>query len=878
MSGRYVNARPQFDFQTGSDGLIKANVTLPIAVSPALRHARSEMAWITENQAKKDAAFQAYKALYQAGLINENLLPLRRPNDGPEFNVKDDRASTEKASAQINPWISMVLASGSEWCKYSISIRSESGELISRMITLVPGYIPYIPPYTVFWSHTSTYEVAQEPLGPVSVTDEQINLLGQITHLIHIGGIGARLKSNNKDFVVLLSPSENIEPSILKEWLSAAQGVTVATKFCGNARSAISSSSRQAIVREIGREADPHVLQDFFLGSDNTTDDEWVLAAVKFPKRRDFLHPLTGKRESQNAAYRTVKHFDASACTIDNMPVSAATFAILLPCILHRFEIYMIAKSLQTDVLAPVGIVDTHLVLTAITTTAAGEHVNYQRLEYLGDCILKFSTSISLTALHLTWPESYLTAEKGRTNSNGYLCRASLAAGLDCYIVRNRFTGVKWQPLYTSQVLDADTRMEAPKSDLSTKTLADVIESLIGASYMDGGLTKSLKCIQTLLPNESWLPFDVALDKLYTTVPDDLMSSSLRFEKLEALVGYTFRRKHLLLEAITHPSFTSYREALSSSYQRLEFLGDAVLDYIVSSRLHAHSPPLPHHLMHRIRTAMVNGPFLAFLAFELSIPEDRINITINAATKQPEKTHETVKKMLWQFMRQTSPQIPLAQQAAVKRHDELKDEILAALYGGSEGREYPWSLLCRTGADKFFSDLVESIIGAIFIDASPPDADGGRGGLDAALVAVESFVSRLGILSILAYILENDVDCLHPKERLGQLAVGDEVRYVRVQDDVEVERGLYGCIVKVGDREVGGLVVERTRFEAETEAAWRAAAILMREEAGGVASGAMQENGQAEDGDEEEEDVWMSAEEGDHDGGEDNFQDAMDID
>lgn len=52
--------------------------------------------------------------------------------------------------------------------------------------------------------------------------------------------------------------------------------------------------------------------------------------------------------------------------------------------------------------------------------------------------------------------------------------------------------------------------------------------------------------------------------------------------KLEALLGYQFRDRSLLKEACTH---SSWKESNSPCYQRLEFLGDAVLDLMVTETL-----------------------------------------------------------------------------------------------------------------------------------------------------------------------------------------------------------------------------------------------------------------------------------------------------
>src|ERR1700693_2445179 len=73
---RYVDSRPTFTFQTESTGRIRGFVTLPNSVHPSVRQASSLRSWQKRNMAAKDAALQAYVALYKAGLLNDNLLPL----------------------------------------------------------------------------------------------------------------------------------------------------------------------------------------------------------------------------------------------------------------------------------------------------------------------------------------------------------------------------------------------------------------------------------------------------------------------------------------------------------------------------------------------------------------------------------------------------------------------------------------------------------------------------------------------------------------------------------------------------------------------------------------------------------------------------------
>jgi dsRNA-specific ribonuclease len=402
---------------------------------------------------------------------------------------------------------------------------------------------------------------------------------------------------------------------------------------------------------------------------------------------------------------------------------------------------------------------------------------------------------------NLTWPESYLTGKKGKIVSNGFAARATLAAGLDKFILTKRFTGAKWKPRYAGDILAFQTPDE--KRTLSSKILADVVESLIGASYVVGGFAKAFVCIQTLLPLERWTPIPEANTTLFNVAPTDVPVNSL--STVESLIDYTFHKKVLLLEALTHASYKGPHA--HCSYERLEFLGDSVLDYIISKRLYAHEPPLSHQKMHAIRTSMVNADFLTFCMLETTVQEEQTN---------PAKLQKEVHyRWLWQYLR-AEYELAAARDVAIKQHNGVRQQIRKAL---EHDAKFPWQLLALTHAPKFLSDIVESIIGAVYIDS--------RGDV----ASCEGFVRRLGLLDSLQGILDRGVDCLHPKERLGHLAVDREVQYVMCTVDSEdgkkaKGKGLYGVQVSVGGVKIGGVVEGLRRLNAETVAAYKAVGIL----------------------------------------------------
>ncbi len=88
---------------------------------------------------------------------------------------------------------------------------------------------------------------------------------------------------------------------------------------------------------------------------------------------------------------------------------------------------------------------------------------------------------------------------------------------------------------------------------------------------------------------------------------------------LEARIGHTFRRRALLECAITHPSYLQDHPTTPESNQRLEFLGDAVLQLVLTEALFALFPQDREGGLSRRRAALANGAFLARLAREIGL-------------------------------------------------------------------------------------------------------------------------------------------------------------------------------------------------------------------------------------------------------------------
>jgi dsRNA-specific ribonuclease len=184
-----------------------------------------------------------------------------------------------------------------------------------------------------------------------------------------------------------------------------------------------------------------------------------------------------------------------------------------------------------------------------------------------------------------------------------------MEVGLDKFIVTKSFTGHKWRPAYIEDLLLASTDTKT-KRDMSSKVLADVVEALIGAVFVDGGIPKALLCLQVFMPELSWQPLAVRRNFLSQRAPDVEFPAILQL--LEGLIGYSFKKKALLIESMTHASSTTGSESL----ERFEFLGDSVLDNIIVTALYEHKVKLSHIQMHLLLTALVNAEFFAFTCME----------------------------------------------------------------------------------------------------------------------------------------------------------------------------------------------------------------------------------------------------------------------
>nr|AIE15767.1 Dicer-like protein 4b [Salvia miltiorrhiza] len=305
----------------------------------------------------------------------------------------------------------------------------------------------------------------------------------------------------------------------------------------------------------------------------------------------------------------------------------------LLPSIMHRLESFLVAVELKDKLSAsfPEGAeVTTNRILEAITTEGCSENFSLERLEILGDAFLKFAVGRYLFLKHDALDEGQLTRKRSKlTNNHNLLKLAKLknlqvyirdqtlepckffAFGRPCPLTCNEETEESIHPQFIVKKNGAKFEVRCSKSHhwLHKKTIADVVESLTGAFIVDSGFKAAIAFL-------NWMGIQVdfshsQLDTICSMSRAFLpLANMLDVSAVEKILGHEFTHKGLLIQAFVHPSFNNF----GGCYQRLEYLGDAVLDYVVTSYLYSTYPELKPGQLTDLRSMSVSNLSFADVA------------------------------------------------------------------------------------------------------------------------------------------------------------------------------------------------------------------------------------------------------------------------
>lgn len=234
------------------------------------------------------------------------------------------------------------------------------------------------------------------------------------------------------------------------------------------------------------------------------------------------------------------------------------------------------------------------------------------------------------------------------------------------------------------------------KQALGDKNIADSVEALIGTYVLHGGPTAGFKILEwfDIIPRKN-----IANKLLHISVPtaftkrlvsedhiDFLLDHSRR--EIENILGYKFKDPSLLLEALSHPSYIKNR--FTNCYEKFEFLGDALLDFLITSYLYENYPELTPGKLTDLRSALVNNVTFACYVVRLGLHR-YLQSMLNA------KLDTAILKFV---------------EHQIQRQHCIDEQVLYLL------DEPDCHLSEYVEVPKTLSDIFESLAGAIYLDSN----------------------------------------------------------------------------------------------------------------------------------------------------------------
>lgn len=240
------------------------------------------------------------------------------------------------------------------------------------------------------------------------------------------------------------------------------------------------------------------------------------------------------------------------------------------------------------------------------------------------DSLLKFIATIRL---YINFPfsnEGELHHLRIRVICNRALYRSAKRLKFYRYVTSQAFNRRYWRPPgFTSPADNQETIDGLKYHKLSDKTLADIVEASLGAAYLSNGLEGGLHAaIQLQIPFDeikTWDDFKPTFEESRKQVPARAEVRALRsldLPKVTEIVGREFKTPLLIVEALTHASLPN---STSPCYQRLEFLGDAILDFMVIRYLFARYPDADPGIITDLKDSCVNNHILGIVCIETGL-------------------------------------------------------------------------------------------------------------------------------------------------------------------------------------------------------------------------------------------------------------------
>eukprot|EP01105_Mastigella_eilhardi_P014457 TRINITY_DN3296_c0_g1_i3.p1 TRINITY_DN3296_c0_g1~~TRINITY_DN3296_c0_g1_i3.p1 ORF type:complete len:1461 (+),score=325.87 TRINITY_DN3296_c0_g1_i3:432-4814(+) len=359
-------------------------------------------------------------------------------------------------------------------------------------------------------------------------------------------------------------------------------------------------------------------------------------------------------------------------CRIHPLSVSHFGDACRLPAVLTQVERTVATAEFSTSIPA-LADADMQLMQCALTASTCGDVIDYERLETLGDKVLKLICSLDLFVRYPRDHEGLLSMKRDTIVCNAFLAARASRRQLWRHIQTEPVSGNFWLPPGHFHHVTLHDR-EIPR-----KVLADCVESLTAVAFLKRrSIEDASQWLNSMgMPFWPWSSYEIPrLHWSNSSVINSLLP-------IESIINYKFINPSLLVEALTHPSMND----MVPGYPRLEFVGDAAIDFCVVDYTFHKYPQLPPSSLVDLHQAAVNNLAFAYIS---------------------------VKYGLHRFLRHLSPAL---HQEIMQYCESWSTKEPTLTFVELQTNEFGGVTASGGDAPKVLADILEALAGAVFVDS-----------------------------------------------------------------------------------------------------------------------------------------------------------------
>ncbi|PHH62390.1 hypothetical protein CDD81_7186 [Ophiocordyceps australis] len=682
--------------------------------------------------ARCSAAFEACVCLYKSGWINSNLQPTMRKRLPAMRNARLALSSNKRSEypmrIKAELWSHLGMPSELYGAILVLDTPESFGRPLKSLALLTRQPLPAMEPAMLFFDQGQTSIVRLRPMASsVSVTTADVETLSKFTLTIFTDVFSKDYDAEPEGMPYFWAPmvKNEIDWRLLRQIVQAEPPTWQGQPdefFHDKLAMDPWDGSRKFIIHGVNKDMKPsdpepqsapipqsrsyklvdHSIKEY---SNSLTikarrriqwrEDQPVVNAELLSLRRNFLDEYSSGEMQDMRCWLILEPL-----RISTLPTDVAAASLLYPVMMYRLDSLLIAlEACNTFDLE----IQPRLALEALTKDSSNteEHGseqidfqvgmgnNYERLEFLGDAFLKMATTISLFTLMPRTNEFEYHVERMLLVCNQNLFNHAVDSKMQQYVRSKSFDRRTWYPQLSLK------RGKAPKNEiqhsLSDKSIADVCEAMIGAAYMtgkaEGSMDAAVKAVSRMVKSKNhkmtkYADYYEAYKMPEWQVAVSSAAQRAAVDRIHESTKYRFRYPNLLRSVFKHPS---YPHEMIPNYQRLEFLGDALLDLVIVDYLFERFPKTDPQWLTEHKMAMVSNHFFGSLCVQLGLQKH--------------------------LLMTTSSLIGQISEYAI----EMEQAREAAKLEANGAQQDFW--LTTSQPPKVLSDMLEALVGAMFVDS-----------------------------------------------------------------------------------------------------------------------------------------------------------------